>query len=713
MMELRKIMKTLSFCGLVFLVFLLLFEERVVLPAWLQVIGRTHTILLHFPIALICLVLLAEIWNESLMKTVKWKNFEALTALTTVVTAILGLLLSKEQTDAGNTLFWHKWMGSFLALLAYLFCFYREQWLLTHLQLRFASVILFLVLTCSGHWGGSITHGDAYLTGLFQDSEPKPLVLSEAKIFKDVVSPILIDKCGNCHKASVKKGGLSLEDSSAIFKGGKNGKSLVAGELDKSLLYQRLLLPMTDKKHMPLAEKPQLSPSELALIKHWIKIGAPFEQLLIARPLTDSFRLLSMSYLNNRLSKSTRSNFDFDAPDLDQVAALNNNNRIVKPLGQGSPALAVSFFGRANYSFEQLKALKPIAEQIIHLNLAKMPINNEQLAWISGLENLEELNLNFTDIDNHAIEQLRPLKKLQSISLVGTQAGYSGIELLAKMPSMQKIYVWNTLLTPAEIKRLQDKYHNIDLEQGFQGADTMIIPLNQPIIQTATGFFKDKQHIALKHVIKDVSLHYTLDGTEPDSSSKLYQKTITVDSSCKLTVKAYKKGWLPSKPVSSQYFKAGIPIVSSKLLTAPDPKYALNADKILIDLDAGDPGDFGTRALGYQKNDAVVVLDLGKTTLVQQLSVLNLQNLGAYIFPPVQMSVWGSDDAKSWTVLKQMNTVMPTKLAPAITPFLQLSFKTAKYRYLKFSAKPIPKLPEWHPGKGQPGWFFMSELVVN
>ena len=124
--------------------------------------------------------------------------------------------------------------------------------------------------------------------------------------------PILVDKCGNCHNASVLKGGLSLEDSISIFKGGKNGKAIVAGSLDKSLLYQRLVLPMTDKKHMPLAEKPQLSALELALIEQWIKLGAPFEQLLVARSETDSLRILSMPFLETRLTKSSDKSYDFN-----------------------------------------------------------------------------------------------------------------------------------------------------------------------------------------------------------------------------------------------------------------------------------------------------------------------------------------------------------------------------------------------------------------
>ena len=352
MMDARKMMKTLSFCGLVFLGFLLLFENRIVLPIGLQVAGKFHTLLLHIPIVLLCLVLLALLWNESWIQTATWKNFESFTVLTTVVTAILGFLLSIEQTDIGNVLSWHKWSGTVLAFLSYLIIFYRERFFVTEIKLRIAAGFMFLVLILTGHWGGTITHGDGYLTAAFQNNKSASLVLSEVRIFKDVVQPILADKCGNCHKASVMKGGLSLEDSISIFKGGKNGKAIVAGSLDKSLLYQRLVLPMTDKKHMPLAEKPQLSASELALIEEWIKLGAPFAQLLVARAETDSLRIMSMPFLENRLKKASEKSYDFKAASADQIAELNNNYRVVKPLGLASPALAVSFFGRANYSFD-------------------------------------------------------------------------------------------------------------------------------------------------------------------------------------------------------------------------------------------------------------------------------------------------------------------------------------------------------------------------
>ena len=100
---------------------------------------------------------------------------------------------------------------------------------------------------------------------------------------------------------------------------------------------------------------------------------------------------------------------------------------------------------------------------------------------------------------------------------------------MSSFAELKALYVWNTDITLAEMKTLQTKFPAIQIETGFQGADTMVIPLNQPIINTAAGFFKDRVNISLKHVIKGVELKYTLDGKEPDSSSSIYRGPFWVD----------------------------------------------------------------------------------------------------------------------------------------------------------------------------------------
>jgi hypothetical protein len=41
------------------------------------------------------------------------------------------------------------------------------------------------------------------------------------------------------------------------------------------------------------------------------------------------------------------------------------------------------------------------------------------------------------------------------------------------------------------------------------------------------------------------------------------------------------------------------------------------------------------------------------------------------------------------------------------------SFPTQKMNVIKVKARPVQKLPSWHPGKGTVGWFFVDEIFLN
>jgi hypothetical protein len=179
-----------------------------------------------------------------------------------------------------------------------------------------------------------------------------------------------------------------------------------------------------------------------------------------------------------------------------------------------------------------------------------------------------------------------------------------------------------------------------------------------------------------------------------------------------LQFKAFKKGWLPSKISKASFIKAGFQIEKTTLISPADPKYNAQSEKVLTDLDLGDIGDFSSKSLGYQKNEAVLIFDLGTTKTIQKVNVNTLQNIAAYIFPPIHLEVLGSIDQIHWEPLKTLNPVAPTKIVPAENFMYELNFKSTKVRYIKLMGAPIKKLPLWHPGKGQPGWLFLSEVIV-
>jgi len=42
-----------------------------------------------------------------------------------------------------------------------------------------------------------------------------------------------------------------------------------------------------------------------------------------------------------------------------------------------------------------------------------------------------------------------------------------------------------------------------------------------------------------------------------------------------------------------------------------------------------------------------------------------------------------------------------------------LSLKGEKIRYIKVRAKNIGVCPSWHVGRGEKGWIFVDEIVIN
>ncbi|MES2371177.1 MAG: DUF2231 domain-containing protein [Bacteroidota bacterium] len=712
--RIRKIGSALSLAGLVFLLFLFVFEEQLHIPSWLQVVGRMHPLMLHFPIVLLIISLVSYWVPEDYSNGFGWELIRLSAALTALASAIMGMLLSIEQADKGDMLGYHKWMGIILAIIAWALFAFHQKFAERKVVAKTISVVSAFVLLVTGHLGANLTHGENFLSGPVMSIPKKVINPETAIIYSDIIYPVLNEKCGGCHQGGNRKGELSLNDSATIMTGGKTGKALVAGDLLQSLLISRLHLPLSDKKHMPLAAKPQLTDEELSLLEAWVKAGAPFSQKLKDRTATDSLRLVADTYIKSQTGAETEIAYDFTEADPATINKLNNNYRVIKQLGKNSPALAASFFGRAVYSGETLKELDPVKKQIIHLNLAKMPVTDEQVKWIAGLPNLRRLNLNYSDITDQSMQLLAGMKNLESLSVSGTAVGITGLTVLTGNKKIKEVYVWDSKIKAPDVLSLQQKNPQLKIETGFLAADTMVIALNKPLIKTPQGFFHDSGKIVLAHVIKNVELRYSLDTFKVDSiNGPIYKEPLIIHKDVSLQVRAFKKGWLPSETVKASYLKAGIPVVNTTVLNPADPKYNQNAEKTLTDLDLGDRGDISTKWLGFMNNDALMVFDLGVVKKVERVRVNALHNIGAYIFPPVSLTVWGSNDKKNWVLLKSITPESPKKMIPTETYLHNLHFKPANLRYIKLQGTRIKKLPVWHPGKGKPGWFFMSEVIID
>jgi hypothetical protein len=260
---------------------------------------------------------------------------------------------------------------------------------------------------------------------------------------------------------------------------------------------------------------------------------------------------------------------------------------------------------------------------------------------------------------------------------------------------------------------LKKKFPETILEDGFRG-DTIIARLNAPVIEGEEQIFTDTANIKLKHYIKGVVMRYTLDGSDPDSvQSPVYKDVIQIDKPGLLKVKAYLPGWESSSIVTRNFYKTGFIPDSVRLVTNPSPTYQGSGGKTLADGQKGELNFRDGKWLGYMDNDMQAYFYFNAPVHISDVSFSTIVDIGSYIMPAYELEVWGGKTSSDLKLLKKIKPKQPTALAPPYLIGFDCVFVPQTVGVLKVVAKPVPKLPSWHPGKGQRGWVFVDEIFIN
>jgi hypothetical protein len=472
---------------------------------------------------------------------------------------------------------------------------------------------------------------------------------------------------------------------------------------------RRIHLPLEEKEHMPPSGKPQLSDEEAAILYEWIREGSVFDKQVIDLPVTDTLRILASKVLK----QSSDEVYDFAAADEKQINKLSNNNRVITPVAMQSPALVVNFYNKPFYNSKQLEELQPLAPQIVELNLENMPVSDGDIKTIAQFKNLRRLNLNFTAITGSALEQLKDLLFLKSLSLSGTLVKPSQLTALTSLPKLRAVYLWNTNVDGKDIPSLEEKNKNITYQTGFKG-DSTILKLTPPILENENFVITQSTTLKLKHYINGTVIRYTLDGTEPDStSSPVYKKAFDINSDLTVKAKAFKQGWISSDIIQQHFFKGNYHVDSAILLSKVDDKYKANGAKTIIDGEKSDMNFASGKWIACKENPMEVMLMFGKPVEASSITLSMLQQIGPYIFPPAQVEVWGGTNKNNLKLLSKLNPEQPTEKSGDENLAVKCSFNKTSVSCIKLLLTPVRHLPAWHQGKGEKAWVFIDEVFVN
>lgn len=714
--KLWRILGMVNFGLDVFILFFLIAANWIVIPGLLQVFGRAHPMVLHFPVVFIFLLPIIPWVLSSLSLDKKdsrqfMGHYIILAHFLCAITVLFGLILSIEGGYTGEEVSYHKWGG---VILLFLLMVLENSWywpVMERRKMRLALFIPMVVLVITSHIGAGITHGRDFLTEPILKKKTKKVPLAEAIVFRDVIHPILDQKCMNCHNATKSKGELILKDSTSILNGGEGGPVIIAKDRLESPLLQRLLLDIDHDDHMPPKGKPQLTQEEVLVIREWIKKDNLFDLHFNELEPTDTLAIL----IEETYHYDDEPVYTMDAANEADIRSLNDDYRLLVPIAEKSPALYARFLSASHFQPEYFAALAKTQEQIVDLHAGYMPVTDEVLLVLENFKNLQVLNLNGTAITDKGLNVLHNLRNLQKLYLAETSVSLEGVQNLLEVNPIKKIYLWDTGVDSSQMVTLRQDHPMTEIVGISNPFGNKIIALNPPQVKPADPFFQTATTVTVNHPIPQVKIHYTTDGSPPDSlTSPLYEQPLDIDGDTEFRFQAFKKGWLSSPVIDRSYYSSKHTPDSIWFVTEPNPRYAGQGPSTLINFKTGEKPHEDKNYLGYREKDAVIGTRFDDPVTLEKVVISGLSKTNSYIFPPSRIDVEVRNKQGKWV---KIGTTVPDQ--PAFEIGYEKYFFTVpleqkiKTNAIKVTVHPVQNLPNWHPAKGDKGWVFLDEVLFQ
>ena len=440
-------------------------------------LGHLHPVFVHLPIGFLALAYVIQYLFKSNTEKSRLIDFVLVAGiLSSLLAALLGWMLSLSGGYEENLLDWHRYTAIAVCVVSIALLGYKkykkEEYRTPYYHAGFHLMMLALLL--AGHFGGEMTHGEGYLFSAATDTETGVVVekqkittltaASTVSVYDGIVEPVLAQKCMQCHNQKKKKGDFQLHTLEALMKGGKNGKAIVAGDLDHSEFIRRILLDKGDEKHMPPKGKSQLTQPEIDLLSWWVLHGVSTSQSVKAVSANDTIR----KFLSDAGKPSSApAALDTIAPaDAASIAALKKINVAVVPLATGTHFLELNMVNAPSFGDKEAPLLQKLAPQVMWLVLADTKITDAGLQPLKSCANITRLNLKNTAITNASISLIGQFNKLEYLNIVGTNIDDAGLLGLTPSATLKKIFCWQSGITANGVMVFQKKYPSIQIEFG-------------------------------------------------------------------------------------------------------------------------------------------------------------------------------------------------------------------------------------------------------
>jgi predicted alpha-1,2-mannosidase len=236
-----------------------------------------------------------------------------------------------------------------------------------------------------------------------------------------------------------------------------------------------------------------------------------------------------------------------------------------------------------------------------------------------------------------------------------------------------------------------------------------------PFIKTDGSVFKENKTLSFHCLEPDAEIFFRQITPGEKSKQKAFRKVtddeVELNSSASIEMYSQAEGQEQSATITAEYRKVD-PNIAVELKTKPDPQYSAEGAISLVDGKLGDTEFRTGNWLGFQGEDLEVEIDLGKSKKVEALDVRFLQDISPWIWLPVNVTVWVSNDGKDFEKIATLGHYISPKNEETQVYTFNLNLNR-KARFIKLRAQSFGEIPEWHPGAGNDSWLFVDEIQIR
>jgi uncharacterized membrane protein len=421
-------------------------------PAW-RVAGRIHPVIVHFPIVLLWFVPLLELGGR---RRPAWHEAAGVLLAAGMIGAYVavgaGFALAYADGHDGALLTAHLRGGVAVAAGA------TAAWLLRGGRwpraYGLATWLTAVVLGWAAHQGGSLTHGEYYLTEGLPPGVRRSLRLAEPPVSEvyapdtvmaAAIRPMLERHCISCHGATKQKGNYRMDAFASLTAGGASGRpAVVPGNVTGSELLRRLRLPRGDKKAMPPEGQPQPGEAEIKLLEWWVAHGAGRDLTLAAAVERDpGFEEIFQAARPAGAGEIYIPRVGDYSAVASAMASLARELHlsIVPRSKRPGDGLLVQAFNRAEpITADTLRRLAPIAAFVVELDLAGTGVDDAAVPELRAFPHLERLGFARTPVTGATLGELAGLPRLAVINLSDSALTDAGLQALERGKALRTVY---------------------------------------------------------------------------------------------------------------------------------------------------------------------------------------------------------------------------------------------------------------------------------